>query len=273
VWGEIPHLSILFSIMVKRKYRDLTNNKIVEVTDQFEDIVILDNKNKIRVNQLLDRRMFEEFVDPNSFFRNESLLNSFAQQIKQIPLDDWKNRLPAEDSVYEQNGLSPTTQESAVLPYDPELEKQELMRKAQTMYKNQNTNNLIKKQWEAMKEILDEDDDAPQIRTLDEIQQPPIQNIQQEIKTQIIMDPIIEMFKNVKRNTNFRIEFTVENKIPRIDFIEMMEDSYNTSIIEFLAQEFTDDILRDPDLIKDKIKNKLMDLVYPDVENRKKSDD
>lgn len=259
--------------MVKRKYRDLTNNKIVEVTDQFEDIVILDNKNKIRVNQLLDRRMFEEFVDPNSFFRNESLLNSFAQQIKQIPLDDWKNRLPAEDN-YDQGGLSPTTQESAVLPYDPEIEKQELMRKAQTMYKNQNTNNLIKKQWETMKEILD-DDEENQIRTLDEneIQQRPVQTIQQEIKTQIIMDPIIEMFKNVKRNTNFRIEFTVENKIPRIDFIEMMEDSYNTSIIEFLAQEFTDDILKDPDLIKDKIKNKLMDLVYPDVENKKKSDD
>jgi hypothetical protein len=48
---------------------------------------------------------------------------------------------------------------------------------------------------------------------------------------------------------------------------------YNTSIIEFLAQEFTDEIIKDPILIKDKIKNKLMDLVYPDVENRKKIDD
>ena len=96
---------------------------------------------------------------------------------------------------------------------------------------------------------------------------------QEERKIETKMDPILEMFKNVKRNTNFRIEFTVENKIPRIDFIEMMEDSYNTSIIDFLAQEFTDEIIKDPILIKDKIKNKLMDLVYPDVENRKKIDD
>jgi hypothetical protein len=263
--------------MIKKKFKDLVNNRVVEVTDQFEDIVILDNKSKIKVNQLLDKRMFEEFVDPNSFLRNESLLNTFAQQIKQLPLDDWKNRIPEEVDIRD-DGLTPTTQESAVLPYDPEVEKQELLRKAQLMYQNNTPQSLVRKQMDSMRDILVEEDD-------DEIYQPPInttpQNfkhrtdnvIQQETKIETKMDPILEMFKNVKRNTNFRIEFTVENKIPRIDFIEMMEDSYNTSIIDFLAQEFTDEIIRDPDLIKDKIKKKLTDLVYPDVENLKKNDD
>lgn len=265
--------------MIKKKFKDLSNNRIVEVTDQFEDIIILDHKNKIKMNQLLDKRMFEEFVDPNSFFRNESLLNSFAQQIKQLPLDNWDNRIPAEDMGYNQNDLNPSIPESAVLPYDPELEKQELLRKAQTMYKANDTNSLIKKQMESLKGIIG--DEEENITMLEDQPIPPQENSQQlgnkiikeEIKTAPKMDPILEMFKNVKRNTNFKIDFTVENKIPRIDFIEMMEDSYNTSIIDFLAQEFTDQILSNPNLIKDKIKGKLTDLVYPDEQKDKKNND
>ena len=267
--------------MLRKKFKDLTNNRIVEVTDQFEDIVILDNKSKIKMNQLLDKRMFEEYLDPNSFFRNESLLNSFTQQIKQLPLDDWKNRIPSDEFDQERNNSKPSFDESAVIPYDPEIEKQELMKKAQLMYRNNETNDLIQRQMESLKGIIGDDENPVLLNDDDLIQ--PIQNNTQQRTNQIIqqeerkietkMDPILEMFKNVKRNTNFRIEFTVENKIPRIDFIEMMEDSYNTSIIDFLAQEFTDEIIKDPILIKDKIKNKLMDLVYPDVENRKKIDD
>jgi hypothetical protein len=261
--------------MIKKKFKDLINNKVVEVTDQFEDIVILDNKSKIKINQLLDKRIFEEYVDPNSFFKNETLLNSFAQQIKQIPLDDWKNRVSSEEGGYEdsfKNNSEP--KDLAVLPYDPEIEKQEILDKYKSLYKQNPSASLMNKQIDSLQNILDDPEELRQQDDLnEESQHPNTSIIKDNIKKQIKMDPILEMFKNVKRNTNFRIDFTVENKIPRIDFIEMMEDSYNTSIIEFLAQEFTDEILKDPNLIKDKIKNKLMDLVYPDVENKKVTDD
>lgn len=268
--------------MKSKKFRDLTNNRIVEVTDQFEDIIILDNKNKIRVNQLLNKGMFEEVVDPSSFLNNQSLINSFAEQIKKIPLDDWENRVPAEDLGYNKDINVQPMNESAVLPYDPEIEKQELLRKAQTMYGSNNTNNLIQKQMESLKGILEEDQEIEEINQNREIYRPTPQPqpqqvqqtiIQEQIKEDNKMDPILEMFKNVKRNTSFKIDFIVENKIPRIDFIEMMEDSYNTSIIDFLAQEFTDEIIKDPTIIKEKIKDKLMDLVYPEVDNKKKSHD
>lgn len=266
--------------MKNRKFKDLSNGRIVNVTDQFEDIIILDNKNKIRLNQLMDKRMFEEYVDPASFFRNDSLINSFAEQIKQIPLDDWNNRIPADEMGFDKQELTPSFNESAVLPYDPEVEKQELLKKAQTVYGMGNPTSLMQKQLELVKDILDEDE-VQEITTmqskpqpnLDNVQQVPTKSIQQEIKQEKKMDPILEMFKNVKRNTSFKIDFTVENKIPRVDFIEMMEDSYNTSIIDFLAQEFTDEILKDPNIIKERIKSKLMDLVYPEVENRKKAND
>ncbi len=41
-----------------------------------------------------------------------------------------------------------------------------------------------------------------------------------------------------------------------------MEDSYNTSIIDFLATEFTDNILKNPHLIEDMIKQKIKEVVY-----------
>lgn len=264
--------------MKNKKFKDLSNGRVVNVTDQFEDIIILDNKNKIRLNQLMDKRLFEEYVDPNSFFKNESLINSFAEQIKKIPLDDWENRVPAEEMGFNES-VGSNTNESTVLPYDPEVEKQELLKKAQTVYGMGNPNTAMQKQLELMKDILSEDEEVEQITEIITNPPPPINkqipkdNIQQEIKQPKSMDPILEMFKNVKRNTSFKIDFTVENKIPRVDFIEMMEDSYNTSIIEFLAQEFTDEILRDPDIIKEKIKKKLTDLVYPEVENIRKVND
>jgi hypothetical protein len=42
----------------------------------------------------------------------------------------------------------------------------------------------------------------------------------------------------------------------------MMEDSYNTSIIDFLAAEFTDNLLRNPQMIEDMIKQKIKEVVY-----------
>jgi hypothetical protein len=70
------------------------------------------------------------------------------------------------------------------------------------------------------------------------------------------------MFKNVKRSKDFSISLEIKNKIPRPDFIEMMEDSYNTSIIDFLAAEFTDNLLKNPQIIEDMIKQKIKEVVY-----------
>jgi|688.fasta_scaffold225120_2 hypothetical protein len=259
--------------MKNKKFRDLSNNKIVQVTDNFEDIVILDGKSKIKINQLMNTSMFEEYIDPNSFLRNDNFINNFSNQLKSIPLDDFQNRIPAEEMGFK-NTINTGVAEVDLsnIPYDPEREKEELLKKAQTVYNYGNTQQMVQKQLDSLRNILDEDEELESIQESIQsipqpiLQQPTNQIIQQETKIEnnTKMDPILEMFKNVKRNTNFKIEFTVENKIPRIDFIEMMEDSYNTSIIDFLAQEFTEQIVRDPNIIKEKIKSKLMDLVYPD---------
>jgi hypothetical protein len=66
----------------------------------------------------------------------------------------------------------------------------------------------------------------------------------------------------VKRIVEFNISLDIKNKIPRLDFIEMMEDSYEISMIDFLAEEFTNKILQDPTHIRETIKSKIKQLVY-----------
>jgi hypothetical protein len=70
-------------------------------------------------------------------------------------------------------------------------------------------------------------------------------------------DPMIEIFKKSKMNTDFKITIDIIKKIPKISYIEMMEENCETSIIDYLAQEFTNSILSNPNLIKDMISDKI----------------
>jgi hypothetical protein len=265
--------------LIKRKFTDLLTGRIVEVTDQFEDIVILDNKSKIKLNKLMDNNFYDEFIDPKNFFRNEGLVSAFTEKIRQIPTENIKNEQerfdPKNPPVLKNYGdpMRPSFDEPAVLPYDPEEEKQQLIAKAKAMMnKNIDTPN----QMEIFKNLLEEDTDEISVpinedfnsRQLNTVVQPP--QIRQPDNVMInSIDPIVQMFRNAKRNTDFKISFTINNKIPRLDFIEMMEDSYNTSIIDFLAEEFTNELLLNPELIKNKIKDQISSMVYKTTQLKK----
>lgn len=266
-----------------KKYTDLITGKVVEIKDQFEDIAILDNGSKIKVTRLLDKNYFDEFIDPKSFFQNESLLNTFAQKIKQIPDDVISNI--NESSDYQHNtgevdlnnisgstSVRPMTNESAVMLSDPELEKEELMRKYNIPQNN--ASSAAQQQLERFQSILNDEPvvqvnvDREEVIQRIDVNREEIENTQSINSTKPIQvqvdDPIITMFKNCKRNKDFRISLEIENKIPRPDFIEMMEDSYNTSIIDFLAEEFTNNLLQNPSIIKEKIINEIKNIVYGD---------
>jgi hypothetical protein len=238
---------------------------------------IIMNKTKIKVNKLLDHNLYDEYIDPRNFFRNEGLVSAFTEKIRQIPTENIKNEQerfdPKNPPVLKNYGdpMRPSFDEPAVLPYDPEEEKRELIAKAQNMFRRDD--NAVQKQMESLKSIIEEDvDNNSDFRDIEEktIETPQVSQrpIEPQIRTENYMnnnsaiDPIIQMFRNAKRNTDFKINFTINNKIPRVDFIEMMEDSYNTSIIDFLAEEFTNELLLNPEVIKNKIKDQISSMVY-----------
>jgi len=255
--------------LLNKSFKNNQTGEVVRIIDSYQNIAITEKKERIDANRLLDSKYFTEYIDPKSFFQDTSTYNLFAEKIKNVDL----SKIPDDDSSFNgnlinmpsTNGFNPSTNESAVMMYDPEDEKAELMRK----YGATDTSALTK-QNQAFSKILGDDggevvqvnvDRTSTVNQPVQTSQPlPQPEVNQRVNFE---DPIITMFKNAKKNVDFSIDLKVEGKIPRIDFIEMMEDSYEISIIEFLADEFTNDLLKNPSKLKMKIISELKKTVYP----------
>ena len=259
-----------------RTFRDNKTGEVVKVIDSFENIAILENKSKVSTDFLINPELYTEQIDPLNFFNNQGAYNILADKIKNIPTDFIKDDPGSSgldiSSKISVDGIQPAMNESAIVMMSEDDEKAELARKYGV---NPNPIEATSRQNEAFAKLLGEDsDELPVTNRLPDLiaNDEPIQRIevnrdQQPVQqpvaqVQPVEDPIITMFKNVKKSVDFKFNVEVSNKIPRLDFIEMMEDSYETSIIEFLANEFTNNILSNPDIIKDSIKERIKQLVY-----------
>lgn len=244
-----------------KTFKNNITGELVKVIDSFENIAILENKQKADVSQLLNPELYTEQIDPTNFFNNQGAYNNLAEKIKSIPADKIRDDVGGEvminvDGNNSFGGAKPAMNESAIIMTTEEDERAELARK----YGVTTPQNDVDKQNQAFAKLLGEEEEVVQTVQVNRDEPRVEQRITQP--TQKVEDPIITMFKNVKRIKEFSISLEIKNKIPRPDFIEMMEDSYNTSIIDFLAAEFTDNILKNPHLIEDMIKQKIKEVVY-----------
>ena len=243
----------MFPNVKDKTFTDISTNESFIVVDQFEDIAILDNKNKISVKRLLDPNFYEQKIDPASFFSQQNY-QVFADKIKSIPNEALET-------------MKDEVSDSIVVDYDPEEERRLLEEKARKIYGS--PNQAAQEQIEKFKELMVEDDEDLNI-----IEQPVIRNDRfiQPIQVQpvpIQEDPMKIMFKNIKKNTDLKITFDISDKIPRPDFIEMMEESYEISLIDYLSDEFTKKILENPNFIKDRIREEINNIVYGKKEKTK----
>lgn len=234
-----------------KTFKNNKTGEVIKVIDSFENIAILEDKSKADVEKLLNPDLYTEQIDPTNFFNNQGAYNNLAEKIKNIPADkirDDGGEVMINVDGNNSFGVRPTMNESAIIMTTEEDERAELAKK----YGVATPQNDVAKQNQAFAKLLGEE----------EVQTVEVNRDQQTQPTQKIEDPIITMFKNVKRSKDFSISLEIKNKIPRLDFIEMMEDSYNTSIIDFFATEFTDNLLRNPQIIEDMIRQKIKEVVY-----------
>ena len=249
-----------------KSFKDNQTGEIVKVIGSFENIAILENKQKVDVKRLMNVNFYTEQIDPSNFFNNQGAYNNLAEKIKSIPADKIRDDVSGEVSINIDgssinNSFKPDMNEPVTFMTSEEDERAELAKK----YGVNSNSNSVNKQNEAFAKILGDDEELPksvqssreEVQRVEVRRDEPQQYIQSKVE-----DPIITMFKNVKRVKEFSISLEIKNKIPRPDFIEMMEDSYNTSIIDFLASEFTDNLLKNPQIIEDMIKQKIKELVY-----------
>lgn len=253
-----------------RKFRNNRTGEIVKVIDAFENIAILENKQKVDIRALSDPSQYTEEIDPSSFFNNQGAYNVLAEKIKNIPTHMMQD--DPEEIVTKFGGdVNPAINESAIVMTTEEDEMAELARKYGVDIDN---SSQLQKQQQSFAKILGDDSvDLPvvNIKPEEPVMRVDINRdgnmtnntkpVQHNINTQT-EDPIVSMFKRAKRNIDFSVSFEINNKIPRLDFIEMMEDSYDTSIIDFLSDEFTKEVINNPDLIKESIKSKIKEIVY-----------
>lgn len=244
-------------------FRNNRTGETIKVIDSFEDIAVLENKQKINVKTLMDTNQYTEQIDPSDFFNTQTAYDGLVEKIKSIPTDNM-----VDESVTKQIGSDPTfkpaIEESAVIQTTEEDEKAELAKKYGAQMDNQND---AEKQKQAFDKILNPEKNQSENTTTTRVEvnnqkQQEVNREYQQAPVQKAEDPIISMFRNTKRNVNFNVSIDIENKIPRLDFIEMLEDSYEISIIDFLADEFTNKILNDPSSIKENIKSEITKLVY-----------
>ena len=259
-----------------KKFRNNKTGEVVKVISTFENIAILENKQRTTVGELLNPSAFTEEIDPSSFFSNQSAYNTLAEKIKTIPThmikdDESSSTINVSPTYNSDMQFSPNVNESAVVMTTEEEERAELARKYGV---TEDATQSLQKQNEAFAKILgdESEDELPQV--FNQMVNEPVQRVEvqreeivQPIRSEVAQpvtaeDPIITMFKRTKKSVEFKVSVDISDKIPRLDFIEMMEDSYDISIIDFLADEFTNKILQNPTLIRESVKSKIKQLVY-----------
>ena len=262
--------------LANKSFKNNLTGEIVTVIDSFENIAILENKQKVNVNALMNPALYTEEIDPTSFFNNQGAYNILAEKIKNIPTDQIVDDSGEVNvSGVERIDIPRGVDESIITMSSEEDEKAALAAKYGIVSPPVES---LQRQNEAFARILGEDsqDELPQVPQYQQPVQEQVTRVEvnreereefnreyiQPVQRVEVEDPIIKMFKGVKRIVEFNISLDIENKIPRLDFIEMMEDSYETSIINFLSEEFTNELLKNPETIKDMIKSKINILVY-----------
>lgn len=251
--------------LANKTFRNNKTGETIRVIDSFEDIAILENKQKINVNQLMDTNQYTEQIDPDSFFNSQGAYNSLADKIKNIPTSNIVDDEGGVTVNFGDDSFKPAMNESAIIMTNEDDERAELMRKYGA---TPDATNEATKQAEAFNKILNPEETPVETYKPTSVQVNGNQQVEvakdyiSPVQRVEVEDPIITMFKRTKRNVNFNVNFEISDKIPRLDFIEMMEDSYEISMIDFLADEFTNKILQDPSVIRENIKDKIKQLVY-----------
>ena len=71
--------------IANKVFKNTKTGELIKVIDSFENIAILENKQKIDVRTLMDSNQYTEEIDPNNFFNNQGAYNILADKIKNIP--------------------------------------------------------------------------------------------------------------------------------------------------------------------------------------------
>lgn len=235
--------------MKGKKFTSNQTGDLVTIIDIYDNIAILDNGDRVSTRRLLDTNFYDSVIDPSEFL--SSGLDIIQREISSIPQSQLEN-LPRERdidfSLEDTSFRSNLMEDSAIVITDIETEKRELLNRA---IKNSSQSNHTPPRT-TLSELLDDYPDQDEIQT-----QSSVKSLSSHPPTPPAPSARDLMFSGVKKIHPIKLSIEVESLIPKPDFIKMMEESYEHSIIEYLSDEISQKIFEDPSIIKNAIKDQI----------------
>ena len=242
-------------------------------------------------NTNMNMNMNMNMNNPMDFFDNPNRYNSILNKISTINPHDIDDNLPEDmkhrtsikmdDSVFNNsvstnNNNYNTNIETSTYQMSDQEERQALIDR--TMREQQELRDKMSGQALALGEYIDETEIDPNLTTdkylvdlhqkhIDEMSNENINNVtsstfvKANIKPQVKEDPMIKMFNSMKKTDKFNISIKIEELIPNKTFIKMWQEASDISIIDYLTDDMYNKLMRNPEVIKEQIKDKLNNII------------
>jgi hypothetical protein len=255
-------------MLIGKKFIKVNENKEYSVIGTEGAFYILNDKSKVSAQRLLDTESFTEVLDVKNFFEasNNVIVNAVnnTKTPSHSEYNDNVVRVEAKRTdLGDDDKFYANSNESALISHeeiDPEEEKRLLMEKYKI--KPHTTHNVIsqvEQQNELMKKLIDGDDIQPSM-VKNEFMVDEFKQVGSKPSVQIpspVIDPIIDLLNKTKRVNNLKLKIEIEELLPKNEFIQMLEESYDKSIIDYLTDEIYNKMIEDSNSIKEQIKNQI----------------
>lgn len=233
-------------------------NTNTQTNDAARDVFLknIDTSDKGVINEQASYKNRSDVLDPDAFFKSTGV-RQIAEQIEhKINNGAYDNTLPMKEE--RASYINPI--DGIVEVISLEDEKKELMKKYANEFSGKTPQHITEDNTKEEEDVIviDRDKQQPQIEDIK-----PIQSNMNNGNT------IPDMFKHVKRTLDFTATMNIEDKIPRIDFIKMWEESYDVSIIDYLTDDITSKLLSNPSDIKNLVHNTIETMVYGNIKKPK----
>lgn len=197
-------------------------------------------ENNVAIKKFLLGTKYDEYLDPSDFFSASGNLNKIAEQLKNTDSKVFEN-VNTGTQVHSQN-LYQNTQDKIVPPvqkYVPEIS-------VNTVNTSHNYNF-----------------EQP-------VQTPSNQNNNIPNNVYQPESPELALFKKLKRSNKVNFDLKIEEMIPTLEFIRMMNENFETSIIDYVSNQAVEKLLKDASSLKKQIKDQLEILVYGQIQENSK---
>jgi len=278
------------------KGKTFMNSKgdIVRVSKIDGNYVILEDGERVSINKMLDNNSFQEINESSNINynnnddafaimnrSNDSLYNSIASQLNSALRNTNTNMMSDNsagasvkvlDNVVERHRST----NNDILIDNADNNIQDL--RTRMVEDQRKMNEKLNKQNQQFSKWLDDESNSDDVRDSsvkmydenDRLTDSITSNITQ--KPEFKEDPAHAMFRSLKKSVPIEIDITISEMLPKREFIQMWEESYEVSIINFLADEFVRKYASNPLLMKGIIVERIKEYAYgkPTIDNSDK---